>query len=41
MKTSKRKNPVAKYSGFFNKSKVYRDRTKYTRNKKHKLILDD
>lgn len=31
----KTKNPVAKFAKRFNKSAVYRDRTKYVRREKH------
>jgi hypothetical protein len=40
MKASKRApgrhNPVAKYSGKFNRAATFRDRSKYRRNSKHK-----
>jgi len=31
-----RRNPVAKHAGKFNKSKVFKDKTKYSRKKKSK-----
>ena len=36
MKKRRIKNPVAKHMEAFNKPKTFRDRTKYTRNNKHK-----
>jgi hypothetical protein len=35
----KTRNPVAKFARTFNKAKVFRDQTKYTRKSKHKGVL--
>ncbi|MCF6252957.1 MAG: hypothetical protein L3J75_17075 [Methylococcaceae bacterium] len=36
LKTRRIKNPVAKFAGQFNKAQVFKDKTKYQRNAKHK-----
>jgi hypothetical protein len=36
LKACRIKNPVAKFAGQFNKAQVFKDKTKYQRNAKHK-----
>lgn len=41
IKEPKQRNYVAKYASSVNKCSVFRDRTKYTRNLKHKAKIND